>query len=324
MNSRPKYSICFNMLVWGEAYANLLLDVALKSLLDETNLPAIRDRADFLVVTDKETEQIILAHDNYHCLRATLPVRIANFTAEGNKYNARYEIQAHLHRECIADALKNDTAMSFLAPDATYGKGFCQGLLAKLDEGYSAVLGLPMRSAAEPMIPILLGLEGAPTAEQLFQLAYANLHPHWVASNWDAPMFTRLPYTMLWTNSTQIVARSFSISPHVVVPTEEMLAAGGVVDCGLPSMCKNAYVALNWAEFPMAAVEFLACWYPPFSSSRSSTQRVAEWSRRATVEGQERNLAYVLQYRMGEEMSDLLLEESNVVIRQIMQYRSAV
>jgi len=324
MISRPRNSICFNMLVWGEAYANLFLDVALKSLLDETNLPAIRDRAELLIVTDKETEQLIIADGNYHRLRATLPVRICIFTAEGNKYNSRYPIQAQLHKLCIADALKNNTAMSFMSPDATYGKGYCQHLLAKLDEGYSAVLGVPMRSAAEPMIPLLTALDGAPTAEQLFHWAFRNMHPLWVASHWHSPMFSRIPYTMLWTNDNQMIARSFSLHPLLLVPSEEMHETGAVVDSVLPTMCTHPYMAFDWAEFPSAGVEFLFCWYPPFSFSRANARTVAEWSKTAMDKRQLANLNHVFHYRIGRESPQDLIRQSDEVITQILHYRSTI
>jgi hypothetical protein len=322
VGSNQKMSVCFNLVVWGEAYANLFLDIALKALLDDTNLPAIRDRAEFRIFTDGHTEQQIMAHDRFRKLRATLPVRVDLFTTEGNKYDGRYSIQAQLHKACLVDSLERNMAVSFVSPDATYGKHYCHNLIAKLDEGYSAVLGVAMRSAAEPMLPLLTAIDGAPTSEQLFHLAFKNMHPLWVASNWNSPMFSRLPYTMLWTNDNQMIARSFSLHPMMVVPTQEMLEAGSVVDCALPAMCTRPYVALDWAEFPSAGVEFLFCWYPPFSFSRADARTVAQWSKTATDERQIHHLRHVFQYRIGGDLSQDLVKESDAVVEQILYYRS--
>jgi hypothetical protein len=323
----------FTMVVWGESYATLFLEVALRALLDPTNLPAARGRSEFLLLTDNETLPQIARHPRIQQLRSVMPVKIERFRAEGDLYAQRYGLQAALHRKCMQTAIPRNAACVFLGPDSTYGQHFVPNLLARLDVGHDAVIGVAMRAAAEPMVPCLTISPGAPTADHLYTLAHANLHPLWLASYWRAPRFTRMPYTILWGDTetrrhgdtetltaspsqpvtASLVARSFALMPYAVVPTEAMLEGDGVIDSILPSLVANPYYAHDWSEFPACGVEYLFCWYPPFGPGPADPREVAAWAQGAMDPRQHVNLRHIWRYPGGDGNPGLTAESDEVV-----------
>ena len=95
--------------VYGDIYAPIFLNQHLKSFLDESNIPAFKDRVQYIIYADDETEPMISKHPNLIKLRSLCDVKIAKFewpSNTANKYASRYSIQILALRDSVREALE--------------------------------------------------------------------------------------------------------------------------------------------------------------------------------------------------------------------------
>lgn len=312
--------------VYGPIYSDIFLNQHLKSLLDETNVPAHRDRIEYVIFTDAETKVRIEAHPNFKRLANYIPVKIGEFAfpvafGANAQFDHRYTILIETFRISVEEALRRDTYLSAIVADLVFAKGYFDRIFLRLDAGFDSVFVLPLRSAAESIIPELARIDGACEPLTLCKLGYENLHPLWVACHWDAPQFTKLPFTLLWNTGTGLLARSFSITPIAFSPTLEMLEARAVIDIEIPGMCKNPFWATDWIDAPVIGVEPLFCYYPTFANRPANSYSVLEWSRNTLDPSQFPFLRKELYYPSKEVVipsQHFVSRESNEVVNQIL------
>jgi hypothetical protein len=281
--TKQKYII--TNVVYGDLYAKIFLEHHLRSVLDDTNLPALKDKydVDYYIYTDAETEPQLQAHPNFRRLLATCNVKVAKFEFsqqhERNKFGARYSVLMQVFHESVKMALEQNALLTAWVADLVVARDFFTKCLDKIEKGHGAVFVLPLRSAFETTAPQLAQMNRAQEAKDLFEIGFQNLHPLWVACEWENRRFTKLPFSMLWSTRTGIMARSFSITPILFKPTQEMLEGRGMIDGEIPGQCINPYWAENWTDAPVIGVEPLFCYYPTFSNVPAVRKGVRLWSK---------------------------------------------
>ncbi len=280
-------------LCYGPNYANLFLNNLLKSVLDPTNLPdVVKDYdVEYVIYTDEETLPTIAQHANFSRLNHVLGKRpdgsprvdvhtLAWPTEMGpDKYAHRYGAQIQTMSEACKIALDKKAYLSYWSCDMVVAQGFFRKILAPMEKGHGAVLGLPLRACAESLRKYLDPHDGAFEAAKLFELSYANMHPIFCASHWEAAQFNKLPFTLLWNTGKGLIGHSFSSTPHILVPNERMIKSDRVMDAEIPELCENPYWATDWTDAPIVGVEPLACYYPPFGNFRASEAQVTEFAK---------------------------------------------
>ncbi len=276
-------SLLATNVVYGSVYADLFLNQHLKSLLDESNIPSNKDRLQYFIFTDADTRPHIEAHPNFERLKSLCFTEIILFEwpkqqGQVNRYHHRYAILSQTFQESVRLALERGSYLSAFTADMVMAKGFLNSIFEKLIAGHDSVFVMPIRAAAESIIPHLNAEPSAYTPHELCRLAYTHLHPLWVACHWRATQFTKLPFSLLWNTGTGLMVRSYSITPIAFVPTVEMAKERAIIDIQVPSMCKNPFWATDWADAPVIGVEPLFCFYPTFANHKASTQWVKEWS----------------------------------------------
>lgn len=292
--------------VYGKLYLKIFLEYHLRSILDETNLPAIAKNYDieYRIFIDRDTiaEVIRLEPDEdvrklgqdeirsrliparLKQLAATVKLHFAILDWERDdqpRFNMRYSVLTQCFHESVRLALNENALLTAWVADLVVAREFFPRIMRRMEEGHGAVFVLPARAAYEPMAPLMDQMNRAIEAKQLFRMAYANLHPLWTACDWNSTRFTKLPFAMLWTTPTGIMARSYSVTPIVFKPKPEMLVERGMVDGDVPAKCDNPYWCENWTDAPVVGVEPLFCYYPPFLNIKASKQTVKAWSRNA-------------------------------------------
>jgi hypothetical protein len=281
--SKPKYLI--TNCVYGPVYSQLFLEQHLKSVLDETNLPDLAETYDieYMILTDTETTPLLQSHPNMQRLTDVIgKVSIFNFEW-GNvqdRFGQRYNALLDLFKISVKKALQDDVhLLTCWVADLVVAKEFFAKILKPMEEGHDAVFVLPLRSAAEPMIEKLDEWEGALPALKLCKYGYENLHPLWWACHWENPLFTKLPFTLLWNNGRGLKAHSYSVTPVIFKPRASMLADDrrGMIDGDIPELCENPYWATDWIDAPVIGVEPLFCYYPTFENRPSSVALLREW-----------------------------------------------
>lgn len=274
-------------LAYGEVYSNLFLNFNLKSFLDVTNAKFLNDNTDFkyTIYTDEESLPKIERHPRFVALRDVVKteIKLLNWPEEKvDRYGLRYSAQVGTFRDSAKIALQEGAWLSYHSADTLYAKSaFDKAIDTIKNSECDAILSIPMRTAAESILPEVERLKelGAISREDMFKLAYAHMGPLWVHSHWNNPLFTKLPFTMLWNSGSGLIARSLSISVMLVKPTQAMIDSENVPDTEIPTLCKNPVYMQNWDDFPVINVEPLFCYYPPYLNRRSDVREVATWAR---------------------------------------------
>lgn len=268
--------------VYGPVYLDIFCNIHLRSLLDETNLPAVKDRMHYIVNVDQDTEKSLQANDNFKRLSDTCKTEVHIFEwhdKEGNRFGARYSLLVEFFRQSIGQALSRDAYLSAIVADLYFAKGAIPKIHAKMDEGHDAVFMLPMRTSFDALRGPLTAKPGAMDAMEAFKFGFAALHPLWWACHWENPLFSKLPFSLLWSTKTGILARSFSITPLIFQPTVHMESAKQVIDVEIPSFFSNPFWSENWTDAPVMGVEPTVCYYPPFKNQSATTDEVGEWAQ---------------------------------------------
>lgn len=300
--------ICAN-LVYGHLFPELWCNNHLKSLLDSTNLPALKEKykLEYALITDDQTLMQISRHPNFMQLSAIAEIHIIKMSwpPDSDQFNSRYGLLADMLKQMMEVALTKEQEtgqmpwMGCWVADLVFAKHSLPKMLKRLEAGHEAVFNVPIRSAADSINHILAALPGAPTDLELFEMAYRNLHHLWAHSHWDSPLFSKFPYSMLWNSGTGLVTHNFGITPIVFKPNAEMKAVSGGIDSDLPSFCKNPYWATDWLDAAVAGVEPLSNGHwPPFQNPHqgSSVGWVADWARKNTTPKQAEYLDKALYY----------------------------
>jgi len=275
-------------LVYGQLYPDFWLNNQLKSLLDPTNLPALKDKykLEYALLTDDATLMQISRHPNFMQLSAICEIHIIkmNWPPEADQFGSRYQLLVQMFHQILEVALEADAWMSVWVADLVFAKHSVPTILSHLERGHDAVFNVPIRSAADSLNGVLAQLPGAPSDLELFEMAYRNLHHLWVAAHWDSPLFSKFPYSILWNSGSGLLAHNFGITPIAFKPSAELKAVKGVIDADVPSFFKNPFWAEDWTDAAVAGVEPLSNGhYPPFLVHRASEQFVVDWARRSTM-----------------------------------------
>lgn len=309
-------------LAYGPEYARLFLGPHLSSLLDPSNLPAVPSQ--FVLFTDEATRPTIEAHPRFQQLQQTVPTQV--YCIPQQSYDHRYDAQALTLGLSLARAYREDRCLLYLTADGCYGQGAIPAMWSRINEsgkGYDAVCGQAIRSAAEAIEPALTGL--CLPKGPLFELGFRCLNPLWVASHWESPCFSGIPYALLWSDTEQLVMRMASVSVHLIRPSKALLQARGCPDMVLPVYMERPYFGYDWAEFPVVNVEPLRCFYPPFvTGHRASVEDYVAWAKGAIDPQSLPNLrhAWVYQHpdkRPATEMTRALHAKSDAVVADILR-----
>lgn len=280
---KQKYII--SMLCYGQLYPDLWVTNQLKSLCDPTNLPALQEKYDveYVLFTDDPTLQAVTKHPNFTQLTRWCPVQtvLLHWPADADQFASRYNLLAQMLQNVIPEAIEKNAILSAWVADLVVAKGALPKILSHFDRGHDAVFMVPIRCAADAANVPLAQLPGAPTDLELFEIAYRNLHHLWIASQWNAPQFTRMPYSILWNSYSGLLAHNLGVTPIAFRPNESMRAVRGGIDSDLPGMCKNPYWCTDWTDAPVAGVEPLSNGhYPPFTQDTASIEKVTHWALR--------------------------------------------
>jgi hypothetical protein len=297
----PAMKIIFCAVVWGDLHSRLFLEFCLQSLMHPSNLYSIEGRAELLILTDPATSKYFAGEHRdgrIRALEAWLPIRVESLPQNVRPDQSPYPVQANAHRRAMQYALEKGAAVSFLVPDGVVANGFCLSLLRKLDLGYRAVCGLSMRATLETAIEAIraedgLLVSGLPN-RTLVRIALEHMHPLFLTSYWNAPRFNKMPYTMLWGDETQLIARTFALHPYLVVPTEESATFQGTADSDLPGYYspEETCVITDSDELLVCELALANHFAPAFGPGPASVQGVAEWAKGAVHASQWRNLGH--------------------------------
>lgn len=144
--------LAFSLIVWGDAYLDLMIRYALPAFLSAGNLPAVAKRTPVRIFLQIGSDQAERFKDTpvFARLREVADitmsvVRIPDFKAEHPDPDAadfaKYVFLFHLFTHFIRQSGQEMTepALGFLAPDMVAADGYIDFAVRQLEEGYRAV-----------------------------------------------------------------------------------------------------------------------------------------------------------------------------------------
>lgn len=302
-------------LVYGQNYPALWLENQLKSLCDESNLLAAKQAGytlEYALFTDEPTLQAMSRHPNFMRLSQLCEINTVKLSwpPDADQFASRYQLLVQMFHTVLNEVKDRADAVSVLVADLVFAKSSIPKMLRHLERGHDAVFMVPIRSAADSVMPYLQKLPGAPTEDELFELAYHNLHHLWTHCTWGNPYYSRMPYSMLWKSEAGLCAHNFGITPIVFKPIPELSGVQGVIDSDVPSFFKNPHWCTDWTDAAVAGVEPLSNGhYPPFGG-KADPEWIAEWAKVGTQPCQAENLHRPLFYPSRKRFADEALAES--------------
>lgn len=214
------------MVVWGESYVGMLLDLALPTFLAPHNLPALSNlnESRFVFVTTPADRLRIEASPIFHKLRDVIePVFIEpEWMSDDTPY---YLKAARGHRMGAEAAAAAEGYCIYLCPDCLISDGSFLRLETLARAGKEAVMTTGLRLVTETVYEELrVGNRLAPgrplvfTGRELAGFGLRHLHPEVQRYYWDHPHFTLHPQLCIWPvpGEEGVVIRAFHLHPIMV------------------------------------------------------------------------------------------------------------
>ena len=214
------------MVVWGEDYVGMLLDVALPSFLSPRNLPALSNLAEsrFLILTTAEDRARIEQSPIFAQLRAVIEPQFVE--SEWIHDPIPYHLKAARgHRVAAHIAGPSNGYCVYLCPDCIVSDGSFSHLERIARTGKQAVLMPGLRLVKESVLAELADAgklqPGAPinfSARELAAFGMRHLHDEVRRYNWDHTHFATYPHMCTWTvpGETGLLIRAFGMHPMLV------------------------------------------------------------------------------------------------------------
>lgn len=283
-----KNKVLISNLVYGDPYTQIFLDLHLKSLIENCGDSPFSKSSIYLIYTDGKNIDRIKNHENFKVLTRYFRTQFITISSE-LRYDRRYSIQTVQLQHSLKVAIENSALMQQACADVYYGSNFWRNAIELInDKSVQVIFGNAIRSAYETTSSLLMGKQVS--NDELFDIALSNLHPLWLSCNWEAPLFSRIPYHIIWTRDEQIICRSFSMSPLIFEPSANMLTAGGCSDITLRRYCDKIHFERDWQNAPIIELGMLSAFYPPFGRGKASVSSVASWAISNVLPENHRNI----------------------------------
>ncbi len=216
----------FIMVVWGEQFCELLLDVCLPSLLSPHNLPVFpyRDNSVFVIYTDSRSRPTIEQSESFAQLSQFMKVRV--ILLDQYLKGDAFETFQICHRQAIVEAMAEDAAICFLAPDTVWSDGSLRQMAARTASGARAIMIPGLRLTRESFIPAMAEVRRASgngtislSGRALTRIALRHLHPTSESLFWDyRPINFWSSHMYWWVEPGGMLARCFHMHPLMIYP----------------------------------------------------------------------------------------------------------
>lgn len=216
----------FIMVVWGQQFCELLLDVCLPSLLSPQNLPVFpfRDTSVFVIYTDSRSRPILEQSESLARLSQLMGVRVT--LLDQYLTGDAFETLQICHRLAIAEAMAEDAALCFLAPDTVWSDGSLHQVATRTASGARAIMIPGLRLTRESFVPAMAEVRRASgngtislSGRALTRIALRHLHPTSESLFWSyRPINFWSSHMYWWVEPDGMLARCFHMHPLMIYP----------------------------------------------------------------------------------------------------------
>jgi hypothetical protein len=226
---RPFY---FIVVVWGEAYTDMLLNLCVASLLSPNNIPALLNSGNkFLIATTAEDWARMQDRPMFRLMKQYAePVF---FEMPPCPKDVHPVIHMGIgHKATTQHAFEDKAYGVLLTPDMMLSDGTVAAMQRRAVEGYAVMLTAALRFGQEPLFahlkqlgvtliePQVHGEQETPVVAKARQLVWAGVrsfHSETLRYEWDKPCFHPSPSGVWWrVDDDGVIVHSLSWAPMVV------------------------------------------------------------------------------------------------------------
>lgn len=214
------------IVVWGDRYVDMLLELAIPTFLSPRNLPGLSNLKEsrFLILATPADRARIENAPIFEKLRAVIePVFIDLHADAGN--GTQQLKAAYAHRVAAEIAARNDAFCIYLCPDCLLSDGSLSFLESVARNGKKAVLVPGLRLVRESVYAELRergvlkpGIPMTFSSRELVEFGLRHLHREIERYNWDHPEFALYPHLCTWTIPGEhgLLIRAFHLHPIMI------------------------------------------------------------------------------------------------------------
>ena len=212
--------------IWGRPFVEMFLEVGLRSLLAEGNLPALakRHRVVYTVFTTAQDAELLQQAPAFARLQQQVQVRISLFSPQETAGGQAASHHLFWSRG-FELARRNGEILFLLIPDLLFAKGTLLRWAARFEAGYHAVYTPGPQVVLETLLPELRGRFPTGTEAlalddgELQDLLFRHLHPLHASMLRDSPRRVAHPeYDIRPVKGRGFVLREWTANPFCMDP----------------------------------------------------------------------------------------------------------
>lgn len=217
-----KISFHFIIVVWGDEYVDMLLQVALRCFLSPKNIPALKNRnnSKFVFVTTQDDYQKISNSKIFHTLEKHIDITFLELDMSGDEN--KYSRMTKGYNLATEFACKENACAVYLVPDCLVSDGTFLSLEKYAQEGKEVVLlpgAMVVKEKVYDHIKTMRLAADQPLSFAPRELARWGLmdilHPEFQHYNYSKDRFTTLPHMVAWNipGDDGLLIRAFHLHP---------------------------------------------------------------------------------------------------------------
>jgi len=230
----------FVTVVWGDAYVEMLIKMAIPNQLSPGNLPGIPnlESSKYVIYTVPKDAQTIQESRSFSLLSSIVPVEFIYIDEAVFSLN-KYAILSNCNIRDLRATESEDFAYVYLYPDVLWADGSFKAMAEITETGKRAVLVGPLsvnrdtayEAASQYYSPENGSLNIA--SRQLVKFGLDHLDPYVDGLCWDSPQFDKNPAQIYWKVKNEgMLMRGFPLGPFMMRPKGPISAFDGSVDDG--------------------------------------------------------------------------------------------
>lgn len=240
-----KYKYYLIVVVWGEAYTDLLINLCIPSLLSKGNLSSLTNNDNkFLIYTTRQDEAVIRQSSVFSRLSDFINVDIQTIDADSLDVN-RYESMSVYHGKAVSATLENNATAIFLAPDFVFSTNYLSKITRIHESGKKIIFTPALRLNKQSFLPEIFNYKEdsdkniSIDSPKLCELALDNLHDNVKQHYWKGGGEKGLhPAALIWrVDDNAILGHFFHLHPILIEPPQIEIQFTQTIDSDLPLAC---------------------------------------------------------------------------------------
>ena len=227
---RPFHAVT---VVWGRAYIELFLDVAVPNQLTPGNLGALPAGSRYRVFTAQEDVEALAASPLLGRVKALMPVDLVVMPELSGSSREALSLMTAGHCRALGEAREAHAALVFLNADHFMSEGALATVVRRHETGSRAAASITVRLNKDTFVASVQARGGSRCVHprELVSLALDHLHPFTCAHMIDGESSARRPIGVCWNVPNEgILARGFYLHPLMVAPLRREVLPVGTID----------------------------------------------------------------------------------------------